>query len=138
MKFTNSLAQSFDLRRLASQTTEIHSELSSSAEAPRRTGVMRFLSTSSRGRLVSQTAEIHPVPSSSAAAEAAEERTPEEAVLEMFRTFRVRDCSCHSNDIRDKLLSIIEAGCGTLNDFDKLVRAIKISFISQEERLTKS
>ena len=39
----------------------------------------------------------------------------------MFRTFTVRNCKCQSNDVRDKLLSIIEAGCGTLDNFDALV-----------------
>lgn len=44
----------------------------------------------------------------------------------MFRSFTVGACKCYSNEVRDKLLTIIEAGCGTLDDFDALVRAIDI------------
>ena len=53
-------------------------------------------------------------------------------VLEMFRTFTVRNCKCQSNDVRDKLLSIIEAGCGTLDDFDDLIRGIELRFFDKD------
>ena len=51
----------------------------------------------------------------------------------MFRTFTVGNCKCFSNDTRDKLLSIIEAGCGTLDAFDALVQALEISFTVEDE-----
>ena len=46
----------------------------------------------------------------------------EKDVVDAFSSFTVSECRCHSNDTRDKLLSIIEAGCGTLDSFNALVR----------------
>ena len=54
-------------------------------------------------------------------------QTPTEGVLAMFRTFSHANCKCYSDGMRDQLLTIIEAGCGTLDDFDAYVRALDIS-----------
>ena len=54
-------------------------------------------------------------------------QTPTEGVFAMFRAFSHANCKCYSVGMRDKLLTIIEAGCGTLDDFDALVRALDIS-----------
>jgi hypothetical protein len=72
-------------------------------------------------------------PDTAAEAEAADETKAENDVLEMFRAFTVGNCQCFSNDVRDKLLSIIEAGCGTLESFDSLVRDIDIPFIRDDD-----
>merc|ERR1719238_2189089 len=53
----------------------------------------------------------------------------EEAVFALFRAFTVGHCLCHDPDTRDKLLSIIEAGIGTLDDFDALIRNLQIPFM---------
>ena len=45
---------------------------------------------------------------------------------ETFRSFTVHACKCYSQEVKDKLLTIIEAGCGTLEEFDALVRNIEI------------
>ena len=37
---------------------------------------------------------------------------------------------CHGAATRDKLLSIIEAGCGTLDSFNDLVRNIELTFFA--------
>jgi len=58
----------------------------------------------------------------------------QEAVLEVFREFTVSECKCFSSDTRDKLLSIIEAGIGTLDDFDALIRDIQFSFSPAKPR----
>ena len=50
----------------------------------------------------------------------------ENAVLQSFKEFTVNNCQCYSSDTRDKLLSIIEAGCGTLDEFDTVVRGIEL------------
>ena len=42
----------------------------------------------------------------------------EQNVTDIFQNFMVDNCKCFSNDVRDKLLTIIEAGCGTLDEFD--------------------
>jgi hypothetical protein len=52
----------------------------------------------------------------------------ESEVLSLFHTFSVQNCLCHSSDTRDKLLSIIEAGVGTLEDFDVLIRNFEMPF----------
>merc|ERR1719201_3282493 len=52
----------------------------------------------------------------------------EEQVLRSFRSFSVSECNCYGSATRDKLLCIIEAGCGTLDDFDALVRNLQLSF----------
>merc|ERR1719163_1328739 len=52
----------------------------------------------------------------------------EKDVVDAFSSFTVNECKCHSNDARDKLLSIIEAGCGTLDSFNALVRNIQLPF----------
>jgi len=69
-------------------------------------------------------------------AEAAEEdeKTAQDNVLEMFRAFTVDHCACFSSDVRDKLLCIIEAGCGKLENFDALVRATEVHFSSEDRR----
>ena len=54
-------------------------------------------------------------------------QTPTEGVIAMFRAFSHANCKCYSDGMRDKLLTIIEAGCGTLDDFDAFVRALDIS-----------
>ena len=54
-------------------------------------------------------------------------QTPTEGVFAMFRAFSHANCKCYSVGMRDKLLTIIEAGCGTLDDFDAYVRALDIS-----------
>ena len=46
----------------------------------------------------------------------------------LFRAFTVGACKSDSNDVRDKLLTIIEAGCGTLDNFDAFVRTYEITF----------
>jgi hypothetical protein len=75
-------------------------------------------------------------PPDASAQEDAETGAPaESSVLELFRAFSIGQCKCYSNDTRDKLLSIIEAGCGTLDDFDALMRAIQINFINKDEEL---
>ena len=38
----------------------------------------------------------------------------EEDVVSWFRSFSVSECNCYGSATRDKLLCIIEAGCGTL------------------------
>jgi hypothetical protein len=52
----------------------------------------------------------------------------EEDVKESFRTFCVNKCMCHGAATRDKLLSIIEAGCGTLEGFDTLIQNVQLPF----------
>merc|ERR1719487_2005252 len=52
----------------------------------------------------------------------------EEDVVSWFRSFSVSACNCYGSATRDKLLCIIEAGCGTLAEFDVLVRNIQLSF----------
>ena len=61
-----------------------------------------------------------------------EKEIADDEFLQMFRKFTVADCQCFSKDTRDKLLSIIEAGCGTLDDFDALIRAMQITFTTAE------
>jgi hypothetical protein len=51
-------------------------------------------------------------------------------ILDLFRKFTVDECKCHSSDTRDRLLSIIEAGCGTLDGFDTLMREMEITFFN--------
>ena len=46
----------------------------------------------------------------------------------LSRAFTVEACKCDSNDVLDKLLTIIEAGCGTLDNFDAFVRTLEITF----------
>jgi hypothetical protein len=57
----------------------------------------------------------------------------EEDVEASFRSFNVANCMCHGNGTRDKLLSIIEAGCGTLEGFDTLIRNFNLSFGSKAQ-----
>jgi hypothetical protein len=52
----------------------------------------------------------------------------EEDVLSSFRAFSVGTSTCYDSATRDKLLCIIEAGCGTLDAFNALVRNIQLSF----------
>jgi hypothetical protein len=52
----------------------------------------------------------------------------EEQVLRSLRSFSVSECNCYGSATRDKLLCIIEAGCGTLDGFNTLVRDIQLSF----------
>ena len=59
-----------------------------------------------------------------------EDAPAENAILDLFRTFTVGKCQCHSSGTKDRLLSIIEAGCGTLDDFDDLMRKIEIHFFN--------
>ena len=61
-----------------------------------------------------------------------EAKTAADNVMDMFRVFTVGHCKCSSHDVRDKLLCIIEAGCGTLENFDMLVRAMEISFTRED------
>ena len=61
-----------------------------------------------------------------------EEGVKEKAILDFFRSFTINECKCHSRDTRDKLLSIIEAGCGTLDDFDDLIRGIELRFFDKD------
>ena len=39
-----------------------------------------------------------------------------------FQKLAVTTCECRNSDTRDKLLSIIEVGCGCPEDFDALIR----------------
>jgi hypothetical protein len=55
----------------------------------------------------------------------------EEDVRASFRSFTVNKCQCHGKGTRDKLLSIIEAGCGTLESFETLIRNFNLSFGSK-------
>jgi hypothetical protein len=53
----------------------------------------------------------------------------EEAAMRVEKTFRefsITNCQCHGSDTRDRLLTIIEAGCGTLDEFDKIMRDLSI------------
>ena len=58
--------------------------------------------------------------------EATKTAQAEHAVLQTFREFTVNNCQCYSSDTRDQLLSIIEAGCGTLDEFNDLIVDVKI------------
>ena len=49
---------------------------------------------------------------------AGETEAAERDAKDYFRDFTVQNCKCFSSDTRDKLLGIIEAGIGTLEDFD--------------------
>ena len=60
-----------------------------------------------------------------------DEGVKEKAILDSFRAFTINECKCYSSDTRDKLLSIIEAGCGTLDDFDDLVHGIELRFFDK-------
>merc|ERR1719171_1027307 len=55
----------------------------------------------------------------------------EEDVAASFRSFTVSKCQCHGNGTRDKLLSIVEAGCGTLESFDTMIQNFNLPFGSK-------
>jgi hypothetical protein len=61
----------------------------------------------------------------------------QKAIVDAFRGFSVGQCECRGEGLREKLLTIIEAGCGTLDRFDSLIRSLPISFLSKvgKERL---
>jgi len=79
-----------------------------------------------------------PATDAASKAEVAGEATAESDVLQTFRRFTVGECQCFSQDEKDKLLTIIEAGCGTLDDFDALIRAMQITFTKAEDVSTRS
>jgi hypothetical protein len=43
-----------------------------------------------------------------------------------FRDLSVVNCQCLNGDTRDKLLNIIEVGCGTPQDLDAVVRDLEL------------
>jgi hypothetical protein len=59
----------------------------------------------------------------------------ERAIAQTFSEFTIQRCECHSNDTRDKLLSIIEAGCGTLDEFDSTIRDLQLFDVSRRASL---
>jgi hypothetical protein len=51
-------------------------------------------------------------------------------VVDMFSAFAVSESQCYSSVTWDKLISIIEAGCGTLDSFNALVQNIELTFLA--------
>ena len=51
-------------------------------------------------------------------------------VVDMFSAFAVSESQCYLSVTWDKLISIIEAGCGTLDSFNDLVRNIELTFFA--------